>query len=99
MEKFSIHDEPKLRSLLQENNFPAFLFGKIENAIYKNAITYFQKIDTIPKELRNLLEENCYFDSLKLDHRVDSENGQTTKLLFETTDGYLIESVIMRHLT
>ncbi len=99
MEKFSIYDESKVKELLQEHNIPAFRYGQIENAIYKNHISDFQEIQTIPKDLRDILEENCFFDSLELDHRADSANNQTTKLLFKTEDGLFIESVIMRHLS
>ena len=99
MQRFSIHDEHKVKELLSAHKIPAFRYGQIENAIYKNFVDNFQDIQTIPKELRNLLEEHCFFDSLLLDHRAESANKQTTKFLFQTEDGKLIESVIMRHLT
>jgi len=56
-------------------------------------------MQTIPKELRKLLEENFYFTSLMVQEEVSSANNQTTKILFKTQSGHLIESVIMRHLT
>lgn len=99
MERFSIHNELKLKELLLEQKIPVFRYAQIENAIYKNFISDFSEIQTIPKELRELLNERCFYDSLKLNHTSISANGQTTKLLFETEDGLLIESVIMRHLT
>lgn len=49
--------------------------------------------------MRALLSENCYFFSLTLHSVVTSEDGQTTKFLFKTHDGNMIESVIMRHLS
>lgn len=97
--RFSIHDEQKLKQLFQEHKIPAFRYGQIENAIYKNFISDFDEIGTIPKNLRELLKENCFFQSLEVDHEATSSNGQTTKLLFKTEDGLLIESVIMRHLS
>lgn len=97
--KFSIHDEEKVKELLKEHKYPAFRYGQIENAIYKNGVRTFSEIQTIPKELRELLEENCYFQSLTLDHEALSENNQTSKFLFKTEDDKLIECVIMRHLT
>ncbi len=84
--KFSIHDEIKLKELLKENKFPAFRYGQIENAIYKNYISDFSEIQTIPKELRQLLIDNCFYQSLTVDHEATSSNAQTTKFLFKTDD-------------
>jgi len=96
---YSIHDEEKIKEILKENNFPTFRYAQIENAIYKNFITNFDEIETIPKIMRELLKENFFYDSMKVDTKKTSENGQTTKLLFETSKGEFIESVIMRHKT
>lgn len=97
--RISIHDEHKLKELLQEHKIPAFRYAQIENAIYKNFISDFSEIQTIPKNIRELLDEHCFYQSLTLDHEATSSNGQTTKFLFKTEDGLLIESVIMRHLS
>lgn len=97
--RFSIHDEQQLKQLLQDHKYPAFRYGQIENAIYKNFITDFDEIGTIPKDLRELLKEHCFYQSLTVDHEATSSNGQTTKFLFKTQDDLLIEAVIMRHLS
>ena len=96
---FSIHDEEKVMSFLQENKIPKFRYAQIENAIYKNFISNFDDMNTVSKEVRELLKENFYFYSLTIDHIVTSDNGQTTKILFKTSTWELIESVIMRHLS
>ncbi|MBW7955085.1 23S rRNA (adenine(2503)-C(2))-methyltransferase RlmN [Candidatus Gracilibacteria bacterium] len=96
---FSIHDEEKVISFLQENKIPKFRYTQIENAIYKNFVSNFDDMNTISKEVRELLKENFYFYSLTVDHIITSDNGQTTKILFKTSSGELIESVIMRHLS
>ena len=95
----SIHNEPQLKKLLKEHKIPDFRYAQIENAIYKNFISNFSEIQTIPKDIRTLLEKECFYQSLEIDNEVTSSNGQTTKILFKTIDGLLIESVIMRHLT
>lgn len=96
---YSIHDEEKIKELFKENKIANFRYAQIENAIYKNFVTDFNEIQTIPKELREFLNKNFYYNSLKVDHMVTSANGQTTKILFKTKSWDLIESVIMRHLT
>jgi len=98
-EKFSIHDTDTLKKLLSDNKMPAFRYAQIENAIYKNFITEFSDIQTITKELRELLDANCFYSSMEVETLQTSKNDQTTKILFKTKWGEFIESVIMRHLT
>jgi hypothetical protein len=84
MTMYSIHDEEKVKEILAQNKQPAFRYAQIENAIYKNFVTNFDDIQTIPKELREILKENFYYQSLELDYIVTSANNQTTKMLFKT---------------
>lgn len=95
----SIHNEEKIKWLLEENWIKTFRYSQIENAIYKNFVTNFNDIQTIPKELREILNNNVFYQSIEVDHIVTSSNNQTTKILFKTKNNEYIESVIMRHLT
>lgn len=99
MQKFSIHNEEKILELFKENWIKPYRYAQIENAIYKNFISKFDEIEIIPKELRKLLKDNCFFTSLEIDNEKTSENNQTTKILFKTVKNEFIEAVIMRHLT
>jgi len=99
MEKISIHNEQKIKDFFKENKIAAFRYSQIENAIYKNFIDDFEKIETIPKDVRSKLEQNFFYTSLEIDHEITSSNWQTTKILFKTKNNEYIESVIMRHLT
>ncbi len=96
---FSIHEQEKIISLLESNGHKKFRYAQIENAIYKNLITDFSTIETLPKEIRELLTENCFYSSLSLHSEKTDPEGQTTKFLFTTHDGKMIEAVIMRHLS
>lgn len=96
---FSIHDEEKLRDILKQNKIASFRYDQIENSIYKNFISDFDEMTLIPKDLRKLLKENFFYDSLVLETKKTSSNNQTTKLLFKTNSWEYIEAVIMRHLT
>ena len=99
MQKYSIHNEEKVKEVLKENKFPPFRYNQIENAIYKNFVTDFDEIQTIPKDLRELLKNNFFYSTLEIDTQKTSTNGQTTKTLYKTETGEFIESVIMRHKT
>ncbi len=95
---FSIHDEKRILELFEENGHKKFRYAQLENAIYKNLVTDFATIETLPKEIRELLAENCFYNSLRIHSEVTSADGQTTKFLFKTHDDKMIEAVIMRHL-
>lgn len=95
--KYSIHDEDKVKEILAENGHKPFRYKQIENAIYKNFIENFDDINTISKDIREMLKENFYFQSLNLEEQKSSSDNQTTKMLWRTHDDKLIESVIMRH--
>ncbi len=99
MQKISIHDEQKVKELLEQNGEKAFRYAQIENAIYKNFITDFDEMTTLSKKVREILKTHTFFNSLEATEVVHSENEQTTKILFKTETGEFIESVIMRHLT
>ena len=99
MQKYSIHNEEKLKEILKENKFPAFRYNQIENAIYKNFVSDFDEIETIPKDLRKLLNDNFFYSTLIIDEQKTSANWQTTKTLYKTETWEFIESVIMRHKT
>ena len=83
---FSIHDTVKLKEFLEEIWEKSFRYGQIENAIYKNFVTDFDDIQTIPQALRDKLKENFHYTTLTVDHKATSKNDQTTKLLFKTAD-------------
>ncbi|MDD5213673.1 MAG: 23S rRNA (adenine(2503)-C(2))-methyltransferase RlmN [Candidatus Gracilibacteria bacterium] len=96
---YSIHDEDKIKEFIKEIKEQPFRYAQIENAIYKNNVVDFDEITTISKPIREMLKKEFFYSSLEIDHIVTGENGQTTKILFKTKDGYFVEAVIMRHLT
>ena len=84
MQKFSIHEEEKIKDLLKENKQQPFRYTQIENAIYKNFFTDFNEIQTLSKEVRQLLVDYCFYNTLEVEEQATSKNDQTTKILFKT---------------
>jgi adenine C2-methylase RlmN of 23S rRNA A2503 and tRNA A37 len=74
MQKVSIHNEKKVKELLEKNGEKVFRYSQIENAIYKNFIDDFDKMETLSKKVREILKENCFFDSLIVDTEKTSSN-------------------------
>lgn len=95
----SVHDEAGIKALLSEFGEKPFRYSQLSQALYKDLVTDIGSITTISKELREKLAPELVFMTLKLRSEETSDNGQTTKFLFETHDGKLIEAVIMRHLS
>ena len=52
MQKISIHNEEKVKELLENNWEKTFRYSQIENDIYKNFITDFYEITTLSKNVR-----------------------------------------------
>ena len=83
---FSIHDEQKVKELLASNGEPAFRYNQIERAIYKELKTNFDDFTTISKPLRELLKQNCFFQSLTTElcslcwHQVTANLSKTIRL-------------------
>nr|WP_088041299.1 23S rRNA (adenine(2503)-C(2))-methyltransferase RlmN [Bacillus sp. EAC] len=81
---------------LKEQKQPTFRAKQIYNWLYVQRVETFEEMLNIPKDLRNLLEENFAITTLKTLVKQTSSDG-TMKFLFELHDGYSIETVLMRH--
>jgi 23S rRNA (adenine2503-C2)-methyltransferase len=86
----------QLRDWTKENNEPAFRAGQIFDWIYVKRVNSFADMSNLSKELRDKLEEQFQFVTLKEIAKFESKDG-TVKFLFELYDGNAIETVIMKH--
>ena len=96
---YSIHDEEKLKKIIQKNKEKAFRYSQIEHDLYKDNQENFDDMNTLSKQTRKILNENFFYSSLTIHTALHSKNKQTTKFLLETTDKQKIEMVVMRHLS
>lgn len=85
-----------LEAWLTEQKQQSFRAKQIYNWLYVSRVESFEEMQNIPKELRQLLEENFTITTLKTLVKQTSSDG-TMKFLFELHDGYSIETVLMRH--
>ena len=86
---------PQLVEYLEEKKLPKFRIKQIEHAIFKEYITTFSQITTLPIKLREELDEKFKLQTFSLieAHKTD----EITKLLFKTKDEQFVESVIIFH--
>lgn len=79
-----------------ENGEKPFRAAQVLEWIYKKGALSFEEMTNLSKELRAKLQNSFSFPCLKLLRTVESEDGETTKFLWELADGKRVESVLIR---
>jgi 23S rRNA (adenine2503-C2)-methyltransferase len=85
----------QLKTLLSEWEESGFRTDQIWREVYIHLKTDFGQFTTLPSALREKLTENFTLESLVPVDQLSSSDGQTTKILFQLSDGSRIESVLM----
>lgn len=92
---YSIFDSKALEDFRKEFGIQPFKIRQIEQEIFHNANINFDDMTTLSKELRTQLKERFSIVPLTVD-RID-ECKETSKFLFQTSDGNVLETVVMYH--
>jgi len=72
----------------------AFRHKQLSHALFRELVNSWEEITVFPKNLREKLSENAFSVLTIKRHFV---NEESEKILFETTDGKKIETVLMKH--
>lgn len=98
MEKMDIKSmsESELIEYLKSLNYPSFRAKQVFLWLNKG-VSDFESMKNIPKDLKSVLEENCYIANVKIIRKLKSQIDDTVKYLYELNDGELIESVLMKY--
>ena len=75
---------------------PKFRAKQIYGWLQKG-VDNFDGMGNIPKNLRELLEENSYIGAVKISKKFVSAIDETRKYLLELSDGNFIKSVLMKY--
>lgn len=102
--KEAINETPSIFSLqfheleawLIEQKEPKFRAGQIYDWLYKKRVVTFEEMTNLSKDLREKLAKYFSMTTLNEIAKQQSQDG-TIKFLFELSDGYSIETVVMRH--
>lgn len=86
---------PQIAQYLEDKKVSQFRITQIRHAIFKEYITNFSQITTLPKALREELDDKFSLQSFTLLEAYSTD--EITKLLFKTYDGEFVESVIIFH--
>ena len=90
-------DLPDLAKLLTSWDEPAFRANQIWIGLYKDLWDSPDQFSNLPLTLRRKLADNLRFDILVPTIKLDSNDGQTRKTLFQLPDGKQIEAVLMKY--
>lgn len=85
---------PELKNYFQSSGEPAFRGEQIFHWMYNKFATDFSEMNNIPKTLRSRLDNETTITALQ---KVDAltSSGGTIKYLFKTSEGNIIESVVI----
>lgn len=86
----------ELKNWMELHGEKAFRAKQVYDWIYKNTFEFLD-MKNIPKSTAQKLRENFYIGVPKVIERLDSKYGDTSKFLFEYSDGNVIECVIMKY--
>ena len=87
----------ELEVFLTDLKIKKFRASQIFHYIYKEGIIDWQEMTLLPKADRAILNEKAPLYIPEIISRLDSADGNTTKLLLKLNDGNTVESVLMKH--
>ncbi|MDR2636683.1 MAG: 23S rRNA (adenine(2503)-C(2))-methyltransferase RlmN [Mycoplasmataceae bacterium] len=87
---------PMLEDIILPLGLKKFNATQIFQWIYKKNVTSFDEMKNLSKASIEKLKEKFYFSQFNLLKKIESDNGETIKFLFELEDKQKIETVIMK---
>lgn len=96
MKRLNITDVSMKRmpAIAKAFGFRPYAVGQIISWLYKKKVTSFDAMTNLSSKARELLEENYFLKSLKVDQLVKAKDG-TTKFIISLRDDLKIESVLI----
>lgn len=88
--------ESEITEFIVSLSQPKFRAGQIFKWL-RQGVTDFDQMTNLPKNLREILKENCYIADVKIVRRLESKLDGTVKYVYELFDGEYIESVFMKY--
>ncbi|MEE9367342.1 MAG: 23S rRNA (adenine(2503)-C(2))-methyltransferase RlmN [Pontiella sp.] len=92
----TIYDIDAIEELRGQNAVQPHRLKQFRNALFKKSSDWNEALDTLPENARADFANRLDFQSLELNERHDSEIDGASKLIFQTHDHNLIESVVLR---
>jgi 23S rRNA (adenine2503-C2)-methyltransferase len=87
----------QLAELLTSLGEPKFRAKQVWQWLYRHYVQEFSDMANLPLELRQKLDERFSLDTAEIVSSLQSNDRQTTKLLFRLPDDQLVETVLMKY--
>lgn len=99
MSKASLLDlgREELARFLAGHDAPSFRVAQIWQAVYRDLVSSYEEITTLPAAMRVRLAKTLPFAPLRPIGHQESRDKRTRKALFRLADGETIEAVLMRY--
>lgn len=81
---------------VKNHNLPKYRIDQLNSQYYQSTISSWDELTTWSKELRENLKKEIPFSSLHNIEEFSSEDNRTTKIVAYTTEGFPVESVLMK---
>lgn len=85
----------ELEEILNKNNQQKFRLNQIRKAVFEDGVSSFLEISNLPKDLRELLNNEIRMLSFDVEKMLISKDERSAKALFKLSDGNFIESVLI----
>jgi len=85
----------ELSERLEQRGERSFRASQMFGWAYQQLAPDFDAMRTLPGSLRSGLTSDLRFDPLELERVYEADDGQTLKMLYQTRDGHLVETVLM----
>ena len=86
----------ELAAELAELSLPKYRVKQLAEWLYQKQALRFDEMTSLPKKLREQLDEMYDITAVEEVDRLDSADGKTSKFLLRIADGILVETVLMR---
>ena len=86
-----------LAAWLAARGEPAYRTGQILTGVHRPEVGGFADLTDLPLTLRQALDADFAFSSIRGSHVLEADGGLTAKAVHELADGQRIESVLMRY--
>ncbi len=85
------------KRFLKNNNIKGYRVDQLYDQYFRQLISSWDELTTWPKDLREKLKAEVPFSKLENFQEFPSSDGRTIKLLAYTSEGFPVESVLMRN--
>lgn len=89
-------DEKESAAIVKQCGEPSYRAAQLLEWLYRKHAEDWAEISNLPKALIEKLRARFSFTALRFKESLPSPHGQSVKYLFETRDGHLLESVLIR---